>query len=166
MLYRQPNPFGCIYYSFASMVALPLAWAARYERDCSYERFLVRAWREGFMMMAYYTADEPCAPEWWENTPEEGDVWHWHVCVDSLTWRETKHQVGVVQRWSGGEPIFEVYDTAGFEAVQVFTPEAFAESPYARAYAIHIVNTNRVSSWAPSWPEDAPHIQDPEGLRK
>lgn len=147
--YRQPQPWGCMYYAFAALTGEELF---EHVEDCSIQRFLLRAFERGYFLWPVYRDELACryggmyaSSELWhllaEETRGRGDdgedaAWWLLLGVPSLRHPDNRggHTVAVLlsAEW------VRVFDPGEPEA-QDFTVPDFTRSPYARAFEVFAV---------------------------
>lgn len=167
VLYPQPENYGCIYYSFASLVNDDWWINRRYTNECSYRRFISRAFKNGFQLYPWYkNFSSKSDPEtitselpYYGYMLDEGEHLSLHLVIDSLKYKNTTHCVGLqvinIEDDDDGYAtfVFAVLDP-GKDKPILFTEEEFKESPYSKCWEIWEVfegsHTEFDSCWGPS----------------
>ena len=165
---RQPQPYGCNYYSVAALCDVPDGWAEEHEADCSNERLQIRLWEQGYALWPFYVNSKTPAPrEFWEALAEDlggqgfGRM-DYQVAIESPTYRGVTHAVGLRIELDGPRARgVAVVDTSGHDDWQALSWDEFLASPYSRATVVNLIWGNDLDSWAPVVGPEQPHALDP-----
>lgn len=167
---RQPNPYGCNYYSVAALCDVPPGWAAEHEIDCSTERMMIRLAEHGYSLWPLYLnrSDQPVDKDWWRWLvsvhADQGPGWFdYQLAIESPTYPGVDHAVGLRLYFHDGEVSSAVVvDTSGHDAPQEFEWHDFLASCYARSFDVRLIWSNALEAWGQIDGREAAHVTGAE----
>lgn len=159
--FQQVDPYGCIYFSFASLVQD--AWFLRFVEDLGYERFMMRALRRGWFLNPIYVhgryARQTVTKEFWEemlkDVAPEYPSRYLHVSIPSLKYEDAVHCVGIIFSLDDDTGAVDVFVTDPGQPDWIqYTVDEFLASPYVAAYEVYSVTQARMTSFHRYDPHD------------